>query len=227
MRQRIQGVVFDAYGTLFDTGTGSVEATRRILQACQSQLDPGLFYREWKALHKTIIQNRTAFVCQKDVFAMGLAEMYRRYGILRNAGSDVQSMLASMYNRPVFPEVKEVLEELKTTHRIFIGSNGDTEALRQNLRYNRLEVDGYFSSEMLACYKPEEAFYKRIVEALNLEAGQLAWVGNDPAEDVAGPKRCGFFTVLLGRASSSFAIGTAPNADACISSLKELSTVFR
>ena len=46
----VKAVLLDAYGTLFDTGTGSVQAAQEILaRNGREDLSPAEFYGQWKA----------------------------------------------------------------------------------------------------------------------------------------------------------------------------------
>ena len=42
----IKTIIFDAYGTLISTGTGSIEATRAMLNHLNVSFDPSEFYKE-------------------------------------------------------------------------------------------------------------------------------------------------------------------------------------
>ncbi len=41
-------IIFDAYGTLISTGTGSVDAVKKILELQDKDINPQEFYKEWK-----------------------------------------------------------------------------------------------------------------------------------------------------------------------------------
>lgn len=48
----MKAVLFDVYGTLISTGTGSINAVKSILAKKHSEIEPEAFYAEWKQLHK-------------------------------------------------------------------------------------------------------------------------------------------------------------------------------
>ncbi len=53
----VKAVLLDAYGTLFDTGTGSVQAAQEILaRNGREDLSPAEFYGQWKALHHRLME---------------------------------------------------------------------------------------------------------------------------------------------------------------------------
>ena len=47
-------LIFDAYGTLFSTGNGSIEATRKILSLQDKVIDAATFYKDWKNIHRKL-----------------------------------------------------------------------------------------------------------------------------------------------------------------------------
>lgn len=49
---KMKAVLFDVYGTLISTGTGSINAVKSILAKKHSEIEPEAFYAEWKQLHK-------------------------------------------------------------------------------------------------------------------------------------------------------------------------------
>lgn len=195
----IKAILFDVYGTLLSTGSGSIEACRKILQTAKPEQDPEEFYAEWKILHKRHMASTSSFLAERKIFAEDLKELYRLYGIKRNAESDVKPMLESLYDRPAFAEVKERLAELEKHCALVIASNTDTEPLLQNFTYNKMAFQHIYTSEMLGCYKPDKKFYQSILTDLKLCAGETVFVGDSELEDILGPKSFGLKTVRVHR----------------------------
>ena len=48
----IKHVIFDFFGTISDTGTSSVDATAKILKNVGSDMEPSVFYNEWKTVKR-------------------------------------------------------------------------------------------------------------------------------------------------------------------------------
>ena len=90
----VKAVLLDAYGTLFDTGTGSVQAAQEILaRNGREDLSPAEFYGQWKALHHRLMEELPSFRTEARLYAQGLAMLYRQYGFSRNPAEDVKVML--------------------------------------------------------------------------------------------------------------------------------------
>ena len=121
-------LIFDAYGTLFSTGTGSVDAARKILKLQEQCIDAVEFYREWKKLHRIHMEeaNQGVFISEQDIFSKDLRVLYERYQIRRPYQEDVKLMLDSLTGRQLFPEVAETIRQLRRRYRVVIGSTTDT-----------------------------------------------------------------------------------------------------
>ena len=85
-------VIFDCFGTLIDTGKGSIRAVEQILAGVGSDADPHAFYTEWKKVKKEQ-ENGPAFLSEKKLFETSLAVLFDWYGIRAEASEAVQPMI--------------------------------------------------------------------------------------------------------------------------------------
>lgn len=217
----IKAILFDVYGTLISTGSGSVDAAKRILEKNNSDIDPNEFYAHWKQLHKRNMRTGT-FIPEREIFGMDLRELYEYYRISGDYMCDVKIMLDSLYNRTAFDETKAVLEKLSGKYTLIIASNTDTEPLLQNFEYNNLQFDKMFTSELLKCYKPDEQFYRRILDEIACSADEAVFVGDSGEEDVIAPKKVGMTTVWVDRKNKGGNFGQ----DYTVGNLLELTNIF-
>ena len=194
----MKAILFDVYGTLISTGNGSVTAAGEILRKNGCGIDPAAFYAEWKKLHKTHMREKS-FVPEREIFLADLRALYTQYSIRGNAAEDVQIMLRSLYDRRAFPETAAVIQELRGKYELIIASNTDTEPMLKNFAVNGLHFDRVFTSEDLRCYKPEAAFYEKILKETGYTAEEVVFVGDSAEEDILSPKRLGMRTVLIDR----------------------------
>lgn len=197
----IRAIIFDAYGTLVSTGTGSVDAAAEILRRLNSDLSPKDFYGRWKKIHKALILDtmERGFVTEEEIFRRGLQQLYEEYGIESDAGSDVRPMLCSLTGRKAFPDVVKGLVALRGRYKVYIGSNTDTAPLLENLRANGIETDGVYTSESLCCYKPDPKFYELLLKKTGFTPKEAVFVGDSLSEDIVGPQKAGMKTVFLDR----------------------------
>ena len=195
----IKAVVFDAYGTLISTGTVSVEAAQKILDLHGSSISAKAFYADWKQYHREHMDHLTQFVTEETIFRWDLEKLYVQYDLPGKAAEDVGIMLNTLGNRMAFPESKEVVERLKRSVTICIGSTTDTEPLMRDLARSGVTVDRVFTSEGLRVYKPQKAFYEKILAVLSLHPEEVLFVGDSLTDDVYGPRQVGMKTCWVNR----------------------------
>lgn len=195
----IKAVVFDAYGTLISTGTGSIEAAQKILDLHGSSISAKAFYADWKQYHREHMDYLTQFVTEETIFRWDLEKLYVQYDLPGKAAEDVGIMLNTLGNRMAFPESKEVVERLKRSVTVCIGSTTDTEPLMRDLARSGVTVDRVFTSEGLRVYKPQKAFYEKILAVLSLHPEEVLFVGDSLTDDVYGPRQVGMKTCWVNR----------------------------
>ena len=141
-------IIFDAYGTLISTGTGSVDAVKKILALQDKDIDPREFYKEWKKLHRINMDNANAnlFVNEETIFMCDLKQLYLKYNICREAGSDVNIMLDTLGKRKCFDETLLSIENLRKKYKVVIVSTTDNNPLDQDLEINVFIVDEIYTS---------------------------------------------------------------------------------
>lgn len=198
-------ILFDAYGTLFSTGTASVDSTRAILQKRgRNDLDASAFYSKWKVYRAEMIRTMTEFVCEAEVFRTTLHTLYREHCIDGNADEDVWIMLDTWGTREAFYDTKQTLETLSKTHTLCIASTTDTAPLMRDLCRNGLAVERVYTSENLRVYKPHRAFYGAILDDLQTRPDEVLFVGDSPTDDVWGPARLGIQTCHVNRKNTPY-----------------------
>ena len=194
-------IIFDAYGTLISTGTGSVDAVKKILALQDKDIDPREFYKEWKKLHRINMDNANAnlFVNEETIFMCDLKQLYLKYNICREAGSDVNIMLDTLGKRKCFDETLLSIENLRKKYKVVIGSTTDNNPLYQDLERNGLIVDEIYTSEMIRKYKPDPEFYHYILRKEGCNKEDVVFVGDSYVDDICGPGKIGMKSILIDR----------------------------
>lgn len=188
----LKAIIFDAYGTLLCTGTGSVDAAGEILAKNGRQdISPSGFYARWKQLHQRHMDSGGPFLTEEAIYHLDLRALYKEYGIEGEPDRDVEIMLGILGCRRPYPEAKAVLEALEKQVPLCIGSITDTAPLQQDLRRGGLPIKKLFTSESLRCYKPAPRFYTEILRQLGLKPQEALFVGDSLTNDVAGPQAAG------------------------------------
>ncbi len=220
----LKAIIFDAYGTLFNTGTGSVDAAGRILEKRDRQdVSQAEFYARWKQIHKMHMDADCDFLTEEEIYHLDLKKLYGEYGIDGDADEDIHIMLDTLGTRPPFDDTAEALERLHEKYMICIGSTTDTEPLMRDVERSGITVDRIFTSEMMRVYKPKPEFYLTILQSLDIKPEEALFVGDTPDNDVTGPKLVGMKTCFINRKVT--ACTDAP--DYTVTDLRELYEITR
>lgn len=193
-------VIFDCFGTLIDTGKGSIRAVEQILSWVGSDVDPHSFYAEWKKVKKEL-EAGPIFLNEKKLFQSSLAVLFDRHGIHADAAEAVQPMLRTLFgDRYVFPDTAAALALLDEKRIDYaIGSTTDTDSLLHFLSLNHLSFSRIYTSENMGVYKPAVRFYDTILARTGWDAADCLFVGDNYSDDVCGPKAAGIRAALLDR----------------------------
>jgi 2-haloalkanoic acid dehalogenase type II len=200
----VKGIIFDAYGTLIDTGDGSLQAVNEILSKNKSGIDAKLFYQKWKGHHKKHMDSLNTFIKEEDIFLMDLTALYQEYEIAGNPENDVKIMLNTLGKRIAYPETNLVLDALRPKYQLFIGSTSDHAPLMHDIRRNGIRVNQVFTSEYLKVYKPQKKFYQLILDEIKMQPEEVVFVGDSLADDISGPASLGIKTIWINRKNLAY-----------------------
>ena len=195
----IKALVFDCYGTIISTGNGSVEASKIILNNVKSQIDPKIFYKTWKKIHKENIQKLKHFCTEEKIFNNDLKMLFQEYGIKNSPRKNIKPMLNSLYNRKYFDDVIINLVQLKNKYSIFIASNSDTKPLMENVGNEKYLFNGIYTSEILRAYKPSNIFFEKLLIKINYNKDEVLFIGDSIEDDIIGANTVGLKSVLVNR----------------------------
>lgn len=208
----IKTIIFDAYGTLISTGSGSIDATQAMLSHLNASLDPVEFYKEWKHIHKDHIENIIEFKSEYDIFISDLSILLKKYSINGIPEKVVSFMSDSLTGSKAFPDTNNVLNLLSQQYTVCIGSTSDAEPLLENVRVNGMNLNHIFTSQSLRVYKPQSMFYEKILSALKVSPTEVVFVGDSLIDDVMGPQQLGIYSVWLNRLKTQNKTNITPNA---------------
>ena len=195
----VKVIIFDDYGTLIDTGDGSLQAVKEILRKNNNNINAKLFYNKWKIFHKNHINTLTSFIKEEEIFLMDLTALFKEFEIRGNPEDDVKIMLNTLGKRIAYPETNFVLDALRPKCKLFIGSTSDHAPLMNDIKRNGIQVNKVFTSEYLKVYKPEKEFYQLILDEIRMQPDDVLFVGDSLEDDVSGPGALGIQTVWVNR----------------------------
>ncbi len=207
----VRAVVFDAYGTLFDTGT----LTPQLEALCPGQGPTlGDLWRRKQLEYTWLLGLMGRYEDFERVTARALEYACTALGVSLEEGA-FKALLEAYRRLEVFPEVPAALRVLAEARPLAILSNGTPGMLQAGVRHAGLE--GRFahvlSVHAVRTYKPDPRVYRLAVEALALPPEAVLFVSAN-AWDVAGAKAFGFHTCWVNRGGAPReALGLDPDLE--------------
>jgi len=202
-----RGIIFDAYGTLFDVHS-VIEAGREITQ------DPQALSLLWRQKQLEYTWLRALMGRYEDFWRVTEAAL--RFAVRRLAltASEAQlgRLMEAYLSLAAFPEVKTALERLKETP-LAILSNGSPRMLEAAVRSSGLggHLRHVLSVDAVKTYKPSPEVYALGPKAMGFPAGEMLFVSSN-AWDVVGAKAHGFRVCWCNRMKAPMEeLGFAPD----------------
>jgi putative hydrolase of the HAD superfamily len=211
---KIRGILFDLYGTLIDIHTD--ESSDEIYRAISHFLT-----YQGISLDRQEIRDQYYRIMEEQRRARG--EEYPEFDavkvwreiIRRNPGTSalipaarlklLPGFLAEIYRGisrqrlKLYPEVKTVLDALRTRFRLAVVSDGQSCWAVPEMR--ALGVESYFDpiivSSNYGFRKPDGRLFEMALSRLGLAPKQVVFVGNDMYRDIFGAVRLGIKTVYF------------------------------
>jgi 2-haloacid dehalogenase len=218
----LDGIVFDAYGTLFD-----VAALESACAAVTSA--PAPLSQLWRAKQleysfiRTVI-DRYADWGQLTSDALDYAST--ALGVAIGPGAR-RALMDAWLTLPAFPDVLPALTRMHDAGlRLAILSNGAREMLLPLVRHNELEplLFALLTSERVQTFKPDPAIYSLAPDRFRAHIYELLFVTAN-GFDVAGSKSYGFTVCRVSRAGLPLdALGYEP--DMTVTNLTELADIL-
>lgn len=206
-------VLFDLDGTLL----GARRSKSEVMDECARDLGiSGIARAEYKEAFRKVLNNTRAdtrlLVFEKVLgdseLAEKMSELYRK---------------RSMENYSLYPEVKEVLENLSV--RKGLVTNGPKLVQWEKIRNFGLEkyFDSIAISGEIGISKPSKGIFEYALRSLDDGDEKCFYVGDVPETDVVGARNSGVVPILIDR----FDISEDLNPDYKISDLRELYEILK
>ena len=192
----MKAIVFDAYGTLFNIN--SLDDRLHHYYGKKSA-DIALAWRK-KQLEYTWLRS---LMGRYEPFSKVTGDALQN-ACRRHAVEFTRDMLDDMMLRyqvlTAYPEVKEVLDQLKRKHRLAVLSNADFKMLKSAVNHNDLDnvFDRIISVDVINQFKPTPNVYQLAISGLEGDKEYIAFVSTN-TWDVVGAKSFGFKTIWLNR----------------------------
>ena len=198
--KNIKAIIFDAYGTLFDVNSASEKCKDKIGNKWEG------FANYWRTTQLEYTWLRSLMNRHKDFWQItedSLDKSMKAFKIdpsMRNELLDLYKILST------FPEVKEVLQNLKKKdYKLAILSNGTPALLNELVTSNNLDniFDDIFSIEEVKVYKPNSKVYDIPVKKYQIQKNEVAYLSAN-TWDVSAGGNYGFNPVWVNRSNNIF-----------------------
>ncbi|MGH7320162.1 MAG: haloacid dehalogenase type II [Candidatus Rokuibacteriota bacterium] len=206
---RVRGLLFDAYGTLFDVHA-VIEAGRAVTA------DPQALSNLWRAKQIEYTWLRSLMGRYEDFWAVTQAALVfacRRLGLDPSAAQHARLMEAYLSLDP-FPEVPSVLKRLRDLPCAIL-SNGAPRMLEAAVAHAGLGeyFTAVISVDAVRTFKPSPEVYALGPSRLGLSREQIGFVSSN-CWDVVGAKAYGFPVVWVNRGRAPLEeLGLAPDLE--------------
>ena len=198
--KNIKAIIFDAYGTLFDVNSAAEKCKDKIGNKWEG------FANYWRTTQLEYTWLRSLMNRHKDFWQItedSLDKSMKAFKIdpsMRNELLDLYKILST------FPEVKEVLQNLKKKdYKLAILSNGTPALLNELVTSNNLDniFDDIFSIEEVKVYKPNSKVYDIPIKKYQIQKNEVAYLSAN-TWDVSAGGNYGFNPVWVNRSNNIF-----------------------
>ena len=195
-----KAIVFDAYGTLFDVNSAAEKCKDRIGNKWED------FANFWRTTQLEYTWLRSLMNRHKDFWTItedSLEKSMKVFDIDMGMKNDLLNLYKIL---SPYPEVKEVLENLKKKKiKLAILSNGTPALLSELVKGNDLQnlFDDLFSIEEVGIYKPNSKVYNLPVNKYKIKPNEVTFLSAN-TWDVSGGGNYGYNAVWVNRNQAIF-----------------------
>ena len=198
--KNIKAIIFDAYGTLFDVNSVAEKCKDKIGDKWEG------FANYWRTTQLEYTWLRSLMNRHKDFWQVtedSLDKSMKTFKIdpsMKNELLDLYKILST------FPEVKEVLQNLKKkNYKLAILSNGTPSLLNELVKSNNLEniFDNIFSIEEVRIFKPDSKVYDLPIKKYQIQKKEVAFLSAN-TWDVSGGGNYGYSSIWVNRNNNIF-----------------------
>lgn len=187
-------VTFDLFSALIDSRSGAGLVLDRLADERGWKIDGYEVYDAWDRRHKAAQRACTEWVPYDVLARAALEDAYGELRLDGDPGKDLDQLLDSLPDWPLWVDVATALPVLAQRYRVGLLSNVDDRHFRRTAASEYVEPELAMTSERLRAYKPSPVIYRRAQATL----GRMVHVATS-ARDVRGSLEAGIPVVRLRR----------------------------
>ena len=226
MLSEVRAIAFDLDNTLWDVEPVLERAEERLAAWLQQHCPRiALSRAEMRAAREQLARREPHNAHDVSYLRItALAAQARAHGYdERIASQAFEVFLAARNEVEIFPDVAPALARLRRRYALASLSNGNADLERIGLgRVFTVSLN----ARQIGAAKPDRRCFERLAQELQLAAGEIAYVGDDPQLDVAAARAAGLRTVWMNRRALEWPQQLAP-ADMTVADCAQLAAVLR
>ena len=198
--KNIKAIIFDAYGTLFDVNSAAEKSKDKIGDKWEG------FANYWRTTQLEYTWLRSLMNRHKDFWQVTEDSLDKSMKAFKIDPSMRNELLHLYKILSTFPEVKEVLQNLKKKdYKLAILSNGTPALLNELVTSNDLDniFDDIFSIEEAGIYKPDSKVYDLPIKKYQIKKNEVAFLSAN-TWDVSGGGNYGYSSIWVNRNNNIF-----------------------
>ena len=226
MLSDVRAVAFDLDNTLWDVEPVLERAEERLAAWLQQHCPRITLSREEMRAAREQLAHREPHNAHDLSYlrVTALAAHAREHGYdERIAAQAFEVFLAARNEVEIFSDVGPALARLRRRYALASLSNGNADLARIGLE-QLFSVS--LNARQIGAAKPQRRCFERLTQELELPAGAIAYVGDDPLLDVAAARAAGLRTVWMNRRARLWPQDIAP-PDLTVSDCAQLAAALR
>lgn len=201
VRETVEVLTFDLYGTVVDMQGGLVEKATPYLAGKGWDGSPNRFVTWWRRTHfeNSMIDAllHRAHTPYREIGRRAVKLTLERAGIAHTE-AEVADLVGHIPKLKPFPEVPAALERLAGRYRLAILSNGDPDLLEEAKAHVGFPFENWISISASNYFKPHAQTYIRAAEILGVPTCRVMHVANH-AFDCTGARAQGMRAAYINR----------------------------
>jgi FMN phosphatase YigB (HAD superfamily) len=159
-------VTFDLFSALIDSRAGGSAAFGGLARARSWPVTGEALYEAWDPLNKAAQRDCVTWVPWREPASRALERAYAGLGLSGDAAADVEVLVSSLPDWPLWPDVAPGLPRLAESVRVGLLSNVDDELFARTAAAPLVDPAAALTSQRLRAYKPHAEIYLRARERL-------------------------------------------------------------
>ncbi len=216
----ITHLTFDCYGTLIDWRKGIETHLGRVLQE-KGLSDVTQVYSTYVRLEA---MEEGTYKKYNEIIANTALRVARHFGLELKPNEAIE-FAESVPSWTPFHDTVQTLRKLgKFGLKRIILSNIDSDTLRESIRINDLDVDGFVTAEEIGSYKPSLGHWTSFLERYRIKKSNVLHVAQSVFHDIIPARNLGLLTAWINRYDDAKRLEVKPTFE--FHTLAELGSLF-